>query len=243
MRAILTYHSIDPSGSPVSVSHEAFGRQVAWLAGERVRVVPLLELLALPDDADAVALTFDDGLVSVATEAAPLLQAHGFSATVFVVSRQVGGNNRWGGGNAPGIPVFPLLGWDALGRLLEQGFEIGAHSRHHPRLTACSDAELFDELEGAAEDIAGRLGRRPTTFAYPYGDIDARVAAAAVAVYDLACTAEFRPLGAADPRERLPRLDAYYFRRGNRLAQWGTPAFWGYVAWRRALRAVHRAIA
>ena len=48
MRAILTYHSIDDSGSPISVSPAAFRRQLEWLVAERVRVVPLSELSHLP---------------------------------------------------------------------------------------------------------------------------------------------------------------------------------------------------
>ena len=61
MRAILTYHSIDPSGSPISVSPAAFRRHIEWLASGRVRVVRLEELMRLPAGEDAVALTFDDG--------------------------------------------------------------------------------------------------------------------------------------------------------------------------------------
>ena len=38
MRAILTYHSIDESGSPISVDPDAFRRHVRWLASGRVRV-------------------------------------------------------------------------------------------------------------------------------------------------------------------------------------------------------------
>ena len=48
MKAILTYHSVDDSGSAVSVSPDAFRRHVRWLASERVRVVTVPQLPALP---------------------------------------------------------------------------------------------------------------------------------------------------------------------------------------------------
>ena len=41
MRAILTYHSIDESGSPISMSEEVFRSQIAWLAKGHVKVVSL----------------------------------------------------------------------------------------------------------------------------------------------------------------------------------------------------------
>ena len=40
MRAVLTYHSIDDSGSPISVRRDAFQRHVKWLASGQVAVAP-----------------------------------------------------------------------------------------------------------------------------------------------------------------------------------------------------------
>ncbi len=240
MRAILTYHSIDRSGSVISVTPATFRAHVEWMAERNVRVVSLPELLALPDEVNAVALTFDDALASVAVEAAPLLAAHGFPATVFVVSRHVGGNNRWNGAGDPGIPEQPVLGWDALGRLREQGFSIGAHTRRHRPLPECGDAELADELAGAAEDIAKALGERPATFAYPYGAVDPRVARAAAEQFAIACTTAFRPVTGATPRAMVPRLDAWYFHDASRLRRWGTSRFRRAIALRDALRRTRR---
>jgi len=64
MRAILTYHSIDESGSVISVSESVFRGHVTWLARSAVRVVSIDTLMHLPADANAVALTFDDGFVN-----------------------------------------------------------------------------------------------------------------------------------------------------------------------------------
>ncbi|HEY8062933.1 MAG TPA: polysaccharide deacetylase family protein [Gemmatimonadales bacterium] len=240
MRAILTYHSIDGSGSPISVTPEAFRAHVEWLATGTVMVVSLTELLALADEVDAVALTFDDALVSVATAAAPLLAAHAFPATVFAVTRHAGGDNRWNGRADRGIPAQAVLGWDAVARLRRQGFAIGAHTRHHRHLRDCSRDELTDELAGSAEDIATTLGERPTTLAYPYGDVDARVARAAGEQFAICCTTEFRPVRATDARELIPRLDAWYFRDARRLRRWSTMTFRQSVTMRHALRLVRR---
>ena len=241
MRGVLTYHGIDQSGSVISVTPAAFRAHVAWLVAGPVPVVPLAQLLALPDDASAVALTFDDALASVTTEAAPVLAAHGLPATVFVVSRHVGGDNQWNGSGDPGVPAQQLLGWDALGRLREQGFAIGAHTRHHRHLTRCGPDELSEELGGSAKDIAAALGERPTAFAYPYGDVDDRVARVAAEQFAISCTTQFQPVTQATRRELVPRLDAWYFRNDSRLRHWGSPRFRRSIAVRHVMRRVRRA--
>src|SRR5690349_8311160 len=99
-RAILTYHSIDDSGSPISVSPSVFESHVTWLGSGRVRVVALDDLCDLKDDGDAIAVTFDDAVDNFGSIAAPLLVDNGIPATLFVVSEHVGRTNEWGGHSA-----------------------------------------------------------------------------------------------------------------------------------------------
>ena len=219
------YHSIDPSDSPISVSAPAFRRHVEWLASGRVRVVPLLELLHAPDDADAVALTFDDGFVNFGEIAAPLLRSHGLPATLFVVAEHAGGTNAWSGVETPGIPVLPLLDWADLDALARQGITIGAHTATHPRLDGVPAAELPAEIVGGAETIERRLGLAPTTFAYPYGAMSADAVRLVRERFAVGVSTELRPVGPADDRAALPRVDMYYLRGPGRLESWGSPAF------------------
>ena len=79
MRAILTWHSLDRSGSPISVPPEEFRRQVEWLAASGVRAVTVGKLLELPDEEDAAALTFDDGFANFGEAAAPVLSEYGIT--------------------------------------------------------------------------------------------------------------------------------------------------------------------
>ena len=240
MRAILTYHSIDASGSPISCDLDTFERHVRWLSSGRVRVTSIEELATLPASADAVAISFDDAFVNFGDLAAPRLLAHGLASTVFVVSDQVGRTNAWGGRVDAGIPHLPLLDWPALARLCEQGVAIGAHSRTHPDLTSISAVRVKDEVRGSAEHIAREIGVRPATFAYPYGRFNARVTAVAADHYQYAVTTEFQFLGEHAARAALPRLDAFYFRGSRLLESWGTPAFAAFVARRHRLRRLKR---
>lgn len=242
MHAILTYHSIDSSGSPISVSKEAFAGHVAWLASGRVRVLPLHELARDTDtSSDAVAIAFDDAFANFATEAWPLLKAHALPVTLFVVTQRVGTTNDWGGQPAEGIPTLPLLGWDELGRLHAEGVEMGGHTRTHPRLSTLGTGHTADEVVGCAHDLESRFGRIPRTFAYPYGDVTPVARRFAVDTFAWACTTEHRALVAKDPRDLLPRLDMFYFNRPKALNRFGSAAFRARVAARRAARSARAA--
>lgn len=241
MKAILTYHSIDASGSPISVDPDAFRAHARWFASGRVRVVGLDELLALPHDADAVCLTFDDAFANFASAAWPLLRDHGLPVTLFVVAGYAGRRNTWDQ-QGYSLPELPLLDWPALGRLADEGVTLGAHTVSHPDLRTLDDDALAHELAGAADRIAAETGRRPACLAYPFGATDARVTAAAGSVYTTACTTELRALRPAEDPLRLPRLDAFYFRQPGRLEAWGSPAFRRYLGLRAVARRARRAL-
>jgi peptidoglycan/xylan/chitin deacetylase (PgdA/CDA1 family) len=242
VKAILTYHSIDESQSAISISPDAFRRHVAWLASGAVQVVSLDALMALPADADAVALTFDDGFVNFAETAVPLLARHRLPATVFVVTEHIGGTNAWRGACAQDIPTLPLMDWPALGRMSDFGIAIGAHSRTHAHLTDIPESALADEIGGSAERIERELGVRPTAFAYPYGDVNERVALAA-GNFRWALTTELRTLAEREDAHTLPRLDMYYFRAGTWLEAYGSARFRQYLWVRSRARRVRAALA
>jgi peptidoglycan/xylan/chitin deacetylase (PgdA/CDA1 family) len=240
MRAILTYHSIDESASPISCHPEAFARHVAWLASGRVRVTTIDGLMALPPGTDAVAITFDDGFVNFGEVAAPRLLDHGFPVTVFVVADLAGTTNTWDTGPGRTTPELPLLDWDALVRLQDRGVTLGAHTRTHPDLTRLDATALDDEVRGCADSIEKRSGRRPTAFAYPYGRRDEASTVASARAFRWACTAEFQTVDAGMPPEALPRLDMYYFQRPGSLDGWGTAGFGARLKVRHGLRRARR---
>jgi peptidoglycan/xylan/chitin deacetylase (PgdA/CDA1 family) len=241
VRAILTYHSIDESQSAISIRPDAFARHVAWLASGAVRVVSIDQLMALPPDENAVALTFDDGFANFAEVAAPVLARHHLPATVFVVTEHVGGTNAWRGACAHDIPTLPLMDWDALGRVSEMGISIGAHSRTHPHLTELPPSALAGEMDGSADVIERELGVRPATIAYPYGSVSDVVVAAAEG-FRWGLTTEMRTLDAHEHAACLPRLDMYYFRTGNWLEAYGSVRFRQYLWLRSSARRVRAAI-
>ena len=241
MRAILTYHSIDESGSPISISEAVFRAQIAWLARSPVRVVSLDALMRMSPAEDAVALTFDDAFVSFGDVAAPLLAEHGLPATLFVVTDAAGSTNRWTGRVDRGIPELPLLSWDSLGRLADQGVELGAHTRTHADLARATGHQLHDEIVGSAERIEFETGRVPSTFAYPYGSVTDAAVGLVATRFTWGCTTEMRSVSASESRALLPRLDMYYLRSPGQLERWGTLGFRCHLTLRAGARLVrHR---
>lgn len=246
MRAILTYHSIDDSGSPISCHPDVFARHVAWLASGRVRVTTIDGLMQLPASADAVALTFDDGFVNFGEVAAPRLLEHGLPVTVFVVADLAGTANSWDAGPNRISPDLPLLDWPALVRLQERGVTLGAHSLTHRDLTRLNPGALDDEVRGCADRMEERSGRRPTVFAYPYGHRNETSTRAVAQAFRWACTTEFRTLITPTLPPALPRLDMYYFQQARSLDGWGTAPFSARIRVRcglRRARTIARALA
>jgi len=240
VKAILTYHSIDDSGSPISVSPEAFQRHVAWFASGATRIVSVADLLALPEDADAIAITFDDGFKNFGEVAAPLLLQHGLPATLFIVTDAVGANNNWGGFPDPRVPTLELLDWEELGALACAGVELGSHTRSHSLLSRLSPAAIADELIGSAERLRMETHVAPAGFAYPYGDTSDEAATRTESAYQWACTTAMRAVGPRDRVCLLPRIDMYYFREPGRLESWGSARFRQYLWLRSRARGMRR---
>lgn len=242
MRGILTWHSVDDSGSVISVTRSEFERQLDAIARRGLEVVPLRELVDRANEADAVALTFDDGFLNFLEIAEPALTERGFPATVFIVTGHVGGRNDWHSDEMDaGVPLLPLMGWDDLRSLAARGFEIGGHSVSHRRLDRLSSADRQREIAGCRESLALKLETDPYAFAFPYGACDDDSVVAASQVFSVTCTTELSVLSKRESRHALPRLDTYYFRDSTLLEDWGTPRFRSYVAIRNAGRRVRSA--
>ena len=236
MRAILTYHSIDDSGSVISVSPERFASQVRWLASGAVDVVSVPDLLALPPDRAAVAITFDDAFRNFASAAWPLLRDAGIPVTLFVPTGHVGKTNHWAATPGGAMPTMPLLGWDELARIAAEGVRLGAHTRTHPDLRTLAAAAIVDEVAGSVADILGATGQRADGFAYPYGYHDARVLGATRSLCDWAVTTVLARVAPHPDAHCLPRLDAYFLNGPGRLEGYGSLRFRGYMGLRAVVR-------
>ena len=241
---ILTYHSLDDSGSVISVSPSAFREHMGSLRDNGFSGIALGRLLdawegraSLPPR--PVVLTFDDAYRNFAEAARPVLEAAGFSATVFAVAGRCGGANDWPGQLA-GVPRLPLLSAAELRDLSAAGFEIGSHGLTHAALDGLSAGEAEREVVGSKRALEDAIGGRVEVLAYPYGRTNAGVRGLAAVHYRASCGVEMRTARAGHDRHALPRIDVYYLRRPGLFRTLGTPLGGGYLALRglgRRLRA------
>jgi len=174
---VLMYHEIGPHRAGSRLNHwrvfpEDFARQMALLAERGYRSVALRDLLdgRQAPGGKPVVLTFDDGYDGVLTRALPVLKVHGFSATVFVLSKKLGGVNDWDGET----PADALLSSDGVRALHAAGVEIGSHGATHRALPELSDADLAAEVAGSKAALEAVTGAPVVSFCYPYGAFDER---------------------------------------------------------------------
>lgn len=210
---ILMYHNIGepPHGARLRglfVRTGAFGRQM-WLLKllgyKGLSMSAAMPYLRGEKTGRVAVITFDDGYLDTLEQALPILNTFGFSATCYVVSGRTGEYNDW---DAAALNVRKqLMSAEQVKAWQEAGMEVGAHSRTHPHLPQCTDAELHAEIAGSKADLEALTGAPVTQFCYPYGDLDARVAdAVRNAGYSAATTTQRGRARPGDDTMRLRRI-------------------------------------
>jgi peptidoglycan/xylan/chitin deacetylase (PgdA/CDA1 family) len=212
---ILCYHAVSPTWqSSLAVTPERLERQLSLLVRRGWVGATFSQAVLDPPAERTLAVTFDDAFASVIELALPILTALGlpgtvFAPTAFMSSRQPlswPGIEQWADTRDAG--ELTSMDWDDLGRLADTGWEVGSHTRTHPRLSQLDDDRLADELAGSWSDCRERLGRECTSIAYPYGDVDERVARRARELGYRAGGSLGRSLRRLDPH-REPRIGVY----------------------------------
>jgi peptidoglycan/xylan/chitin deacetylase (PgdA/CDA1 family) len=212
---VLCYHGISERWpAPTAVLPERIEEQLDMLVRRGYTGATFSEALTAPVAARTLVVTFDDATRSVARYALPVMERLGLVGTVFVPTAFAGdgrplaweGQEQWLGTEHAG--ELECMSWDELRDLAGRGWEVGSHTRSHPRLTALDDERLADELRGSLEDCEERLGEPCRSLAYPYSDVDDRVVrAAGRAGYRFAGVV---PRGPAAPFPLLwPRVGVY----------------------------------
>lgn len=191
---ILAYHKVDKKfelGGTWTTPGQ-FQKHMDYIKAKGITPVTLSRAVELMRSGESknkkyVCLTFDDAYEGLYNYAWPILQKHGYPATIFVVTDYVGRENEWDvnwGGRK-----FRHLGWKQIIEMSEAGIEFGSHTRTHQDLRRLDDDELRDELVGAKNILEKYLGQKIGTLSYPFGRYDQRVMEAAGEYgYDAACS-------------------------------------------------------
>ncbi len=202
---ILCYHSVGTPGWGVNdVTPARFERQLRLALADGWRFVPPSAIADGSAGPGTLAVTFDDGVASVLTGAAPILRELNIPFAVFVVSDWSDGNHAFGEGT--------ILGWREVEALAAMGAEIGSHSVNHPNFRDLSPGEAAEQLEASRETIAARTGIDARSFAIPFGQsgnwtFAASEAAARTGYTTLYAQAEETRFPGTAPRTFVTRFD------------------------------------
>lgn len=220
---ILAYHSIDPSGSLISVHPDIFRWQMEYLRESGKKAVSFGEYLrhysvSQTKASNLVALIFDDGFDNFHRLALPVLLKHGFTATVFVVTGYVGSNCTWE--KTTDIPDLRLMDWSQLRECHTQGIEIGSHTIDHFHLTGLNQVEMSRQIIGSKAKLKDSLNIEATSFCYPYGDYNENVVnMVRQAGYKAAVTCRFEYDQSGKNPYELPRVGMNRVHSADHVAQ------------------------
>lgn len=154
-----------------------FSRQMALIARLGYRVLDLDSALAcLAGRAEtpnrSVVLTFDDAYDNFADAALPILQRHGFPATVYAISGWVGRRAQWFSKD-PGRAVPTLMSAQRLREIHAAGMTIGSHTANHAKLGESSPDVQERELKDSKAALEDMIGEEVRHLCYPFGSFDA----------------------------------------------------------------------
>ncbi|MBU6388963.1 polysaccharide deacetylase family protein [Patescibacteria group bacterium] len=163
---ILMYHyvrvvdpKLDPEGYRLSVTASQLDNDLTALQAAGYSFITMADLAAGRGSPKKIAVTFDDGYADAYTTAYPILVKHRATATFFIISGKVG------------QPAY--MSWDEIRTLHRRGFEIGAHTLHHPDLSRLTTAAQQKEIEGSKLAIEAQIGAPLVSFCYPAGRFNA----------------------------------------------------------------------
>lgn len=204
---ILFYHRVADADDPLAIAPRRFAGQMDLLSARGYRVIDVVDaadrLARGERDDRVIALSFDDGYKDVAENALPVLERHGFRATVFVATGVIDGSATFSWYRSPP----PVLSWPEIAALdRDSALSFEAHTITHPDLRAVADGRAEDEIAGSKTALEERLGRAVSGFCYPaglYGERERRLVEAAG--YRVATTCE--------PGANTPRCDPFTLRR------------------------------
>ncbi|MCC3862356.1 polysaccharide deacetylase family protein [Pseudemcibacter aquimaris] len=162
---IIMYHRFGESKYPsTNITLDQIDQHIAELSKEQYNIVPLKEVVdaiksgkKLPPR--TIAITIDDGFLSVYEEAWPRFKKAGFPVTVFVSTEPVSAE------------FDTMMSWDHVREMAQDPLiDIGHHAHAHGHMSSMSIEAAVDDLDTADRIFMKELGYIPDLFAYPFGE-------------------------------------------------------------------------
>ncbi len=170
---VLMYHFLgsreDAIASKNYVQPESFRKQMEFLKRFGYHVISMDELYEIkmgrrkPRGREIV-MTFDDGNVTFATQAFPILQNYEYPVMLFVITEPLKHETE----GSMSVPTVQEL-------LKNPWISIGSHTRTHPILSELNETQIRDEIANAKIELEQIFGRPVLYLAYPRGNFNSLI--------------------------------------------------------------------
>jgi len=170
---ILMYHSISENNENgvhpyyrINTSPYIFAQHMEFLYENNYSVISLQDVKKCFESREKISykyvvITFDDGYNNFYTQAFPILQKYGFTATVFLPTGLIDNKSLK-------LKEKEHLSWDEVRELHSKDISFGSHTVSHPQLKRLKRDEIEKEMRKSKEDIEEKLGESIDSFSYPY---------------------------------------------------------------------------
>lgn len=181
---VLMYHHVLPERDlgffkhkSTTVTSDQFAAEMAYLKSQNYETVTLTDFrrylkreITLP--ANALVLTFDDGLLSTREYAYPVLKKYNFKAAQFLITAR---NDSANPAQVFSPTVLQTLSWQDVNRMGDV-FSFEGHTHNLHNIIGSTSQVLMVSNNQLATDLQNnitRLPKGPRAFAYPFGQFNA----------------------------------------------------------------------
>ena len=202
-----------------------FADYLAFARGER----PLADFPARP-----IVLTFDDGYLDNYTNLLPLMQRYGYRGVLYLLGDPEIRCNQWDLAADPTEPRAEIMDPAQKRAFVAAGWEIGAHTMSHPRLTTLPLPAATEEIKHSKSALETTLQTEVVSFAYPFGDCNEAVKAAVRAAgFELGVATDTGALHLEDDRMQVFRVSMFPNETTASLFKKTSPWYRRYYRWKR----------
>ena len=243
---VLMYHKIPDA--PLATKHqvyvtkERFEKHLAYFKQRKLTPITFADYLkyasgelplhAFP--ARPIILTFDDGYLDNYTNLLPLMQRYGYRGVLYLLGDAEVRYNRWDVDADPTEPRSDIMSPEQKQAFVAAGWEIGAHTLSHPRLTTLPLPEAVAEITQSKTALEAALHTKIVSFAYPFGDLNEAVKnAVRAAGFGLGVATDTGGLSIEADRMQVFRVNMFPNESRSSLFKKTSPWYRRYYRWKR----------
>lgn len=202
-----------------------FADYLQYASGER----PLSEFPARP-----IILTFDDGYLDNYTNLLPLMRQYGYRGVLYLLGDDEVRYNRWDVEADPTEPRSDIMSLAQKRAFVAAGWEIGAHTMRHPRLSTLPLAGAAAEIAQSKVALEAALQTNIVSFAYPFGDLNEEVKnAVRAAGFALGVATDTGGMSIEEDRMQVFRVNMFPNESTSSLFKKTSPWYRRYYRWKR----------